>query len=388
MVAHAGVHPARKLVGLVPVLSDLHVVRSEAASDDPEHLVLAVVTVLDRALQGLAGSPTGAAARILLGLDHDTRHYNMTVRRERAASELFPDGRGEKTFRTRDEPELLGVVAEQLLRLETSTERHAAAPQQILHPTVVPGETPPAAPRTAGQRRRRLGAAAGATVLAVAVAMVVVRESRDGDDGGAPVTSTTGATEAAAAAPFALRDQFTDPRSQWPAYDTTDRLVTTTGGQYQALLKKFPSSAPLEAPWPDLPENVRVEAKATKMSPEPGSFGVFCRGREGERYRGVIDLNGDWRVEKIVRPPTAPAQRLAAGSSPAIATGDNVVALGCAGGQPGQGPVRLTFSVNGTVVAADVSDPGPPLVAGRAGVEVVSNRSEVRVWFDDFAVTA
>jgi hypothetical protein len=382
-VAGVGADPATNLVGIVPLLSGLQIVRSVATSDQSEHLARAVVTVLNQVLEQLAGSPTGEAARILLGLDHDTRHYKLGRRRERAASELFPDGRGEKTFRTKDEPSLLRIVAEQLLVMEARLRRGTADPG-VARPTVPDDATRRwAGPQGGepGRQRRRLAAAA--SVAALVIAADVLSQRSRGPAGGTSAASTTSAS---VTAPFALRDQFTDPRSLWPAHDSADKVVTTTGGQYQVLLKKFPSDAFMEAPWADIPKNVRAEVKATKMSPEPGSFGVFCRSGAGERYRGLIDLTGTWRVEKIVRPASAPAQRLAVGTSTAIIAGDNVVALGCRGGEPGKSPVLLTLSVNGTVVASDVPDPGDALVAGRAGVEVVSNRGEVRVWFDDFSV--
>jgi len=107
-----GVRPARLLE--IPALLQLACVRQRTTGEaSPLALAFAAEGVLREAADALGGGPYGQAARLLLGLDEESRGLPLKTRRRLAADELdvLPS-----TFRKLYEDAVLQDVAAELLR--------------------------------------------------------------------------------------------------------------------------------------------------------------------------------------------------------------------------------------------------------------------------------
>lgn len=116
-ILRVGAKP-RLIAGLqMPNLLSLPCVTEAASSDQPYDLAVALVDQLGTAIDGIGvGSPMGAAAQALFGLDFDTKDLTLQDRRDRAA-EFLGIG-GWDSFRRTREKTILREVAEQLYRLD------------------------------------------------------------------------------------------------------------------------------------------------------------------------------------------------------------------------------------------------------------------------------
>jgi len=238
--------------------------------------------------------------------------------------------------------------------------------------------------KEAARRRVPRWTVVSMAVLLLFVAGAVGTQALYGSRRREPLIMTTPSTSAIPPGSVFYEERFSDSASRWTQRESEREVVRYVDGQYRVTLKARPSATFASAPPTGLPGASRIEVKATKLSSALGSFGVFCRANGDSRYRGLVDVNGEWRIERV---DGRAIRRLDKGVAEGVPSpGSYDIALECVGGDEGEGPVVLKLVLNGKAVSAEVRDGSNGLASGRAGVEVVSNLEEVRVAFDDFVV--
>lgn len=162
----------------------------------------------------------------------------------------------------------------------------------------------------------------------------------------------------------ALREQFEDPASGWPAAGYAD-------GRYRVAVEGGRPFATVAAPVAIEPplSGVFVEAEVTSTA-GTGRAGLHCRGsQDGETlYALSIGADGSWAMERYEGGVGA---LLDGGTLPDTVLGDpgepNLLRLICGSAAPGTA-VSLVFTVNATqyltVTDPVALDPGPSSTAG------------------------
>jgi tetratricopeptide (TPR) repeat protein len=133
-VARVGSKP-RIIAGLpLPSLLSLASVMNPGACETIYDRAVAFVAQLETAIDGLgAGTRMSEGARLLFGLDPDTRDLTLQDRRDRAAEMLGIRG-GWDSFRKGPEKRIVREVAEQLYRLKRSKEQEEESEHEPLQP--------------------------------------------------------------------------------------------------------------------------------------------------------------------------------------------------------------------------------------------------------------
>ncbi|MEA2685424.1 MAG: hypothetical protein QOE93_619, partial [Actinomycetota bacterium] len=287
-------------------------------------------------------------------------------------------------------PTRLAVETEPPTRSPAAPVPSPPPPSSRTGPTVMaPSPPAPSAPPPGRVERRRPKAVIAAGVLfalAVASAVAVWLGARSPSPSASPPP-----TSSAPAAPAAVdtdsvvfRDDFSSAASGWATGDKPEESITYAGGRYVFRVEISPYTQVTDTYFEGdayrdaLTKLADVAVEVTVLpggNPDAG-FGVMCRGR----YLAFVTGRGAWTLQRLGAEPA----QLASGTAPlaGTATDPRRLRLECSGAE--NGPVTLTFSVDGNVVGRTVDPTG--LGPGSVGLAVTTASGPFDGAFDDFVV--
>lgn len=388
IVARKGAKPVDRLEGVsgeLPTLLSLRVVKDRAKGEQPPAVLAAMVELLTEAVDRLAQSPRGDAARILLGLDPYSLQLTLKRRSEKAVIALYPGDEAKRGLSRKDKEMLLLSVADELRGMD-GAHREDGFLAGIPEPATVvarrPAEatdSPPLAAAAMAADVRRPPQTGRRRYLWVAVVAVIAAAAASG-----VVAASRGSKPAPG---LVLSETFSERDRGW----TDDATFKYDNGTYVGMLPAGPaggksSRAPVATD--HLPPNVRTSVVAQKTSESSGgSFGVFCRDTGGLRYGARIDsdaqsytiykieVSGEREKTMVPRDFNANIRR----------SGPNTIALECTGDPAGDKPVALALFVNGERVGGTVDPVG--YASGQVGLEIASDTEGVGVRFDNLVIS-